>query len=113
MNRGEIWQVALDPTLGEEIQKTRPAVIISRDSLGVLALRVVVPLTGWRPEFAGRPWMARLAPTPANGLTKESAADGLQVKSVSTLRLRHRLGVVAPEILEQIVRTVGAVIEHP
>jgi mRNA interferase MazF len=113
MNRGEVWQVAFDPTLGEEIQKTRPAVIISRDSLGILSLRVVVPLTGWRQEFVGRPWMVRLEPTPDNGLTKASAADALQVKSVSTLRLRHRLGIVATDALEQIVRTVGAVIEHP
>jgi len=113
MNRGEVWQVAFDPTLGEEVQKTRPAVIISRDSLGILALRVVVPLTGWRPEFAGRPWMVRLQPTPENGLTKASAADALQVKSVSALRLRHRLGVVADDALDQIIRAVGAVIEHP
>jgi mRNA interferase MazF len=112
MNRGEVWQVAFDPTLGEEIQKTRPAVIISRDSLGILALRVVVPLTRWRPEFVGRPWMVRIRPTAANGLTKESAADALQVKSVSALRLRHQMGVVAADMLEQIVRTVGAVIEH-
>jgi mRNA interferase MazF len=113
MNRGEIWQVAFDPTLGEEIRKTRPAVIISRNSLGVLALRVVVPLTGWRPEFATRPWMVRVPPTVTNGLTKESAADALQVKSVSALRLRHPMGTVAADLLEQIVRAVGAVIEHP
>ncbi len=104
--------MAFDPTLGEEMQKTRPAVIISRDSLGILALRVVVPLTGWRPEFADRPWMVRLQPTSTNGLAKESAADALQVKSVSALRLRRRLGVVAADVLEQIVRTVGAVTEH-
>jgi mRNA interferase MazF len=113
MNRGEIWQVAFDPTLGEEIQKTRPAVIISRGSLGILALRVVVPLTGWRQEFATRPWMVRVPPTAANGLTKASAADALQVKSVSALRLRQSMGTMAADLLEQIVRAVGAVIEHP
>jgi mRNA interferase MazF len=100
MNRGEVWQIAFDPTLGEEIQKSRPAVIISRDALGILALRVVVPLTGWRPEFVTRPWMVRLEPTLENGLTQESAADAFQVKSVSVLRLRHRLGVIAADALD-------------
>ena len=113
MTRGEVWLVTFDPTLGAEIQKTRPAVIVSRDTLGILPLRVVVPLTGWLPEFAARPWMVHVGPTVENGLTKESAADAFQVKSVSALRLRQRLGVVTPPVLEQIVRTVGAVIEHP
>ena len=113
MTRGEVWLVAFDPTLGAEIQKTRPAVILSRDSLGILPLRIVVPLTTWRAEFAGRPWMVPIGPTADNGLTRDSAADAFQVKSVSALRIRQRLGVVAPDVLEQIVRTVGAVIEHP
>jgi mRNA interferase MazF len=33
MNRGEIWQVSFDPTVGAEIRKTRPAVIVSSNSL--------------------------------------------------------------------------------
>lgn len=113
MIRGEVWQVSFDPTLGEEIQKTRPAVILNRDTLGILSLRVVVPLTSWRAEFASRPWMVRVEPSRENGLIRASAADAFQVKSVSALRLRQRLGAVTPEVLERIVRTVGAVIEHP
>lgn len=37
--RGEVWLVNLDPTIGVEIRKVRPAVVVSRDAIGVLALR--------------------------------------------------------------------------
>ena len=113
MNRGEIWQVSFDPTVGAEIRKTRPAVIISSNTLGALALRVVVPLTGWRPEFAGAPWLVRMEPSHQNGLTKPSAADAFQVKSVSTQRLIRRVGAVSVRELQAVVQAVGTVIDHP
>ena len=113
MNRGEVWQVSFDPTVGEEIRKTRPAVIVSSNSLGALALRVVVPFTGWRPEFAGAPWLVRTEPTPQNGLTKTSAADAFQVKSVSTRRLIKKMGDVSDQELRSVVEAVGMIIEHP
>lgn len=113
MNSGEIWQVSFDPTVGAEIRKTRPAVIISSNTLGALALRVVVPLTGWRPEFAVAPWLVRMEPSNQNGLTKPSAADAFQVKSVSTQRLIRRVGAVSVQELQAVVQAVGMVIEHP
>src|SRR5207245_7975164 len=67
VNRGEIWQTSFDPTVGDEIRKTRPALIISSDAVGVLDLRVVVPLTEWGDGFAVRPWMIRIDPTTENG----------------------------------------------
>ena len=46
MKRGEIWLVALDPTVGTEIQKTRPCLIVSPDEMNsVLRRTVVAPLT--------------------------------------------------------------------
>jgi mRNA interferase MazF len=41
--RGEIWLVSLDPTIGAEIRKTHPAIIISSDYIGKLPLKLVVP----------------------------------------------------------------------
>jgi mRNA interferase MazF len=113
MTRGEIWQVSFDPSIGEEIRKVRPAVIISVDSVGLLALRVVVPLTGWQADFALAPWMVRIDPSPQNGLTKSSAADAFQLKSLSTRRLIRRMGVVTVAELDAIVRAAGRVIGHP
>lgn len=51
MKRGEIWLINLDPTLGAEIRKTRPAVIVSSDVLGKLPLSVIVPITDWKDHY--------------------------------------------------------------
>ncbi|MBU0732774.1 MAG: type II toxin-antitoxin system PemK/MazF family toxin, partial [Proteobacteria bacterium] len=45
MLRGEVWLINLDPTLGSEIKKTRPAVIVNDDAIGILPLKVIVPIT--------------------------------------------------------------------
>jgi len=45
MRRGEVWLINLDPTVGAEIQKTRPAVIVNDDAIGILPLKVIVPIT--------------------------------------------------------------------
>ncbi|MBI3194584.1 MAG: type II toxin-antitoxin system PemK/MazF family toxin [Ignavibacteriae bacterium] len=43
MKQGEIWLLNLDPTIGAEIQKTRPVVFVNDNSLGKLPLKVIVP----------------------------------------------------------------------
>jgi mRNA interferase MazF len=90
MRRGEVWLVKLEPAVGAEIGKTRPAVIVSQDSIGILPLKVIVPITKWQEQYAGRDWMVRLEPSAENGLTKPSAVDTFQVSSVSEQRLVHR-----------------------
>lgn len=79
MLRGEIWLVQLDPTVGTEIGKTRPTVIVNDDAIGILPLKIVVPITDWKERYASRPWMVRLEPNANNGLRKISAVDTFQV----------------------------------
>lgn len=62
MRRGEIWLINLDPTIGAEIRKTRPAVIVNDDAVGILPLKIVVPVTEWKDRYAVAPWMVRLDP---------------------------------------------------
>ena len=45
MKQGDIWLINLDPTIGAEIKKTRPVVIVNDNSLGKLPLKVIIPLT--------------------------------------------------------------------
>jgi mRNA interferase MazF len=45
MRRGQVWLINLDPTVGAEIKKTRPAVVVNNDAIGILPLKVVVPIT--------------------------------------------------------------------
>lgn len=55
MLRGQVWLVNLDPTIGSEISKTRPAVIVNDDAIGILSLKVIVPITDWKERYAIRP----------------------------------------------------------
>src|SRR5438105_3481242 len=92
MSKGDVWLVNLDPTIGDEIRKVRPAVLVSRDAIGILALRVIVPITAWQEKFEGCGWLIPLEPDNANGLDKPSVADTFQVRSISTRRLVRQLG---------------------
>ena len=95
MKRGEIWRINLDPSIGAEIRKTRPAVILSIDAIGSLPLRVVVPITGWKAKFAQATWLVRLEPDENNKLDKPSAADTFQMRSVSKTRFVDSRGTVS------------------
>jgi len=107
INRGEVWQINFDPTIGDEIQKTRPAVIISIEAAFRHRLRIVVPITGWQAKFADEFWMRRLPATSANGLGKESAANCFQVKSVSEERFVKKLGGLSETQLEEIIKAIA------
>lgn len=43
MNQGEAWLINLEPTVGSEIRKTRPCIIVNNNDLGTLPLKVIVP----------------------------------------------------------------------
>ena len=110
--RGEIWLVDLDPTLGEEMRKTRPVVVISSDDLNTgLELKVTVPVTGWKEVFENHGWFAKLAPSKGNGLAKTSAVNGLQIRCLSMKRFKSRLGRTSVEEFADIMASVAIVLE--
>ena len=53
IRRGDIWLADLNPTLGTEIQKTRPVVVVNSDEIGVLPIRLIAPITEWKTSFVG------------------------------------------------------------
>jgi mRNA interferase MazF len=110
--RGEIWWVDFDPTTGEEIKKTRPAVVITAPGMGRNQLKVIVPIIGWKPNYTKYLWMFKLAPSKSNGLTKESSADASQVKSVSIKRFGGKVGNVTADELDDILAAVALVIGY-
>ena len=110
--RGEVWQVNLDPTVGSEIQKSRPCVVINADSIGRLPVRLVVPLTSWKPAYASRPWCVQVTPDTANGLTKVSAADTFQMRSVSVLRMSARLDELPEQIVAAIAKAIAVCVDY-
>lgn len=110
MRKGEVWLINLDPTVGAEIQKTRPIIIVSEDAFGILPLRVIVPLTDWKERYEIAPWMVRIDPDTANGLHKPSAADAFQIRSVSQARFVNRMGLVSNSHLQEILKAIQTVI---
>ncbi len=110
MRKGEIWLINLDPTIGAEIRKTRPAVIVSEDAIGILPLRVIVPLMDWKERYSVAPWMVSIAPDAQNGLAKPSAADAFQIRSISQERFVQRIGSLTYDQIGQILKAVQIVI---
>lgn len=102
MKRGEIWRVNLDPTVGSETKKTRPCVIVNNDAVGVLPLKIIVPLTGWQDKFEKGKWLVPIEMSPQNELSKKSAADTFQVRSVSEIRLIEKIGVLTEAEMKAI-----------
>ena len=110
--RGEIWIVNLDPTLGAEIKKKRPAVIISTDAVGRLPLKLIAPITEWKTHFAGTMWHIRIDPDGTNGLTKRSAVDALQLRGVDVRRLSRKLGHVSATTMQEIAAAIAGIVEY-
>lgn len=109
--RGDVWQISFDPTIGSEIRKTRPAIVISSNDLGSLPVKIVVPLTDYKERYTDFPWHIKIEPTKKNGLKKVSSADCLQCKSLSTQRFQKRLGTLESNELDQILNAVALCLE--
>lgn len=110
--RGEVWRVFLEPTVGDEIGKARPAIVMSPSVMGRLSLRVVVPLTGWQASFAEHRWMTEIAPSVKNGLHKSSSADAFQVRSVSLNRFISKIGELEPDEVEEVAASIALVVGY-
>jgi mRNA interferase MazF len=99
--------VNFDPAVGAEIRKARPALVIGANGIGRLPLRLVVPITDWKPSYAVAPWFVQLRPNRTNGLTKPSGADAFQTKSISEDRFVRLLGRLADAELDLIAAAIG------
>lgn len=99
--RDEIWLVSLDPTLGSEIEKTRPCLVVSPDDLNLyLRTIIVAPMT-----TSERSYPSRIRIT-FGGTQGQVALD--QMRAVDRLRLIKRLGIVA----EKTAQAVSSVLQE-
>jgi mRNA interferase MazF len=100
--RGEIWVVSFDPTVGHEIQKTRPAVVIQNDvSNQYSPITIVAAVSS---QFSDPPHIREVPihTGARTGLSKPSAVILNQIRSVDRARLRSRLGSLDGVTLRQL-----------
>jgi mRNA interferase MazF len=103
--RGEIWWVRLDPTLGSEIAKTRPCVILSGNVYNRLRRTVaVIPLSS-SPQVSP----PLLVPVCCDGRNVVAVTD--QVRAVAKQRLDRRMGELSVEDLRSVEQGVREVLE--
>ena len=100
--RGEVWLARLLCAVGAELQRVRPAVIVNSAAFDAAPVRIIVPLTTWHAEFHGTGNKLLVEATERNGLDADSAADYLQVRSVSIERLVQRIWSLDAELVEEI-----------
>lgn len=112
IRRGEIWLVNPDPTVGAEIRKTRPVVVVSSNAIGVLPIKLVAPATEWKEGRATSIWHVQIAPDSKNKLAKLSSVDTLQLRGVDTQRFVQKLGEVSSVVMRQIAAAIAAVVEY-
>jgi mRNA-degrading endonuclease toxin of MazEF toxin-antitoxin module len=74
---------------------------------------MVVPITDWKPQFAGFPWFVLIPADSGNGLSKDSGADAFQTKSVSLTRFVRPLGTVSPVQLDAVASAVALCVGAP
>jgi mRNA interferase MazF len=108
IKRGEVWLVNLNPSVGDEIRKTRPCVVVTVDGLGRLRLKTIVPITA--PAKTQSHWHVPIGANPTNGLSKDSVADAYQVRSLSFERFHKKLGRLSATQMEDIGASIQIVL---
>jgi mRNA interferase MazF len=99
-NRGEVWQVDLEPTRGNEQGGRRPALVVSSDNLnhGPAGLVVLLPFTTVEKRI---PLHVPVEP-PEAGLRRRSFVKIEDIRSVPIARLGRRLGTVSAQTMEAV-----------
>jgi mRNA interferase MazF len=103
--RGEIYLVNFDPTIGSEISKTRPALIIQNNIANENSpITIIAAITS---KFDDRLYPTEVLIEPPEGGLKTTSVILLnQIRSIDRQRLIKRLGVISPEKLNEVDRAI-------
>ena len=104
VRRFDVWVVKLDPTVGSEIRKTRPALVVSPDEMNThIATVIIAPMT-----TKGRNYPTRV-PCTFQGKSGEVVLD--QLRTVDKTRLVKRLGAVEAGTSDAVLATLAEMFE--
>jgi len=103
--RGEVYLVSFDPTLGAEIKKTRPALILQNDIANRYSPITIVAAITSQVEEPLYPTEV-LVRAPEGGLKADSLVLLNQIRSIDKQRLRRRMGRLKPETMEKVERAL-------
>ncbi len=102
--RGDIFWANLDPTLGVEIQKTRPVVVVSNNTINQHSqLVIVVPLTTNTARLSPS---HVLIPQGEGGISQDSKALTEQIRSIDKQRLTVKIGTLSDRFLRLIEQAI-------
>jgi mRNA interferase MazF len=111
LRTGDIYWVNLDPTIGDEIQKKRPVVVLNGGHEKHLRLAIVVPITSWNPAWENNPFFVPLESTAKNGLKKKSVIDCFQVRAISHRRFLEKLGVITLDDIFRVKKSLALILD--
>ena len=110
MNTKDIYLVDLNPTRGAEVNKARPCIVVSNNDVGVLPLKIIVPLIGYK-EHHNKSWMVKIEPKTHTGLSKISTADSMQIRSVAHNRIIKKIGYIDKQTYMQLQEAMKIVLD--
>jgi mRNA interferase MazF len=99
---GSIWLVNFDPSLGTEIRKTRPAMIVSGTLFNQRRKVTVLPITSSSPDTKLLPVVVALEPDVSNGLTTDSFIVCIDPMTFDKQRLVKQLGILSSIKIRQV-----------
>ncbi len=110
IKRGQVWHVALDPTVGSEQAKTRPCVIVQRDAANAASpITIVCPLSDAQGSTGSV--IAVKVTKGEGGLKKDSLVLCNQVRTVSHLRLQRFNGRLESDTMQKISRGLREILD--
>ena len=106
INRGELWMINLDPTIGHEINKRRPGLVIQNDLGNKFSpMTIVLPISSQKIEKI-YPFEVYLKQEQKIGLEKDSKVLCNQIRAIDKKRLSKKIGKLSEELMEEINNAV-------
>jgi mRNA interferase MazF len=111
LNSGDIYLVNLDPTIGDEIRKIRPVLILTPGHEKNLKLAIVTPITKWKIHWENNPFFVLLNPDEHNRLDNKSVVDCFQIRALSHQRFLKKIGSISEENINLVKQAIALILD--